>query len=275
MITFGFEKLNKFGYIGANLFSYTGTRLYAKSNNFHYAFPKWIGNYIFENIKPYNLSEYLKSIFLPTVQLDDIKSYSKIDKIKYLLGLSDKLVKTINIEELYKKPRDNINLYGYMQDDFSLNLISENKEKILAWFIFKKYIDEAYNKLTHKFQPWIGLHIRRTDFIKRNMSLPPEFFITTLEKIRNGRNLYIASDDKNITAELNYLKPLIVKNNLPDMPDYVFDFWMLKNAQTVIGCGSTFSWWAAYLGNKNDYYSPPLTHLWKNYSKIQIEKQNI
>ena len=258
MITF--RKLGRFGRLGNQLFQYAGTRIYAESNGFRYTFPAWPGNNFFENIPQSTFLDNIKTKFLPTAQLDDVVSYGKIDKIKYLAGLKKKLLETINISELYEKPRDNISLYGYLQDDFSLNLLNDNKKAIKEWFTFKNHINNSYQQLIKK--PFIGMHIRRGDLVKRNLTVPIDGYVKTLNKIRNGRDLFIATDDRTLLSELGYLDPLAFKNPLPEIPDYIFDFWMLKNAETVIGGGSTFSWWASFLGT-GDYYSPPLNHLWE------------
>ena len=120
----------------------------------------------------------------------------------------------------------------------------------------------------------LHLHLRRGDFVRLGFALPSEFYHELLQKLHQGRTIYVASDDPHILSELKALnlKTFQLQNPLPHVPAFLFDFWMIKNAQTVVGCGSTFSWWAAYLGNKNDYWSPPLTHLWKKHENPTISK---
>lgn len=261
MITF--RKLGNFGRFGNQLFQYAGTRLYAERNGFKHTFPQWIGNEIFENVSQHTMMENIGAKFLKTVQLNDLQAYGKTDAIKYLLGIQKNLPETHDIFELHKHPKDNINLYGYLQDEFSLDLLKKNKKLVNNWFKFKNNINASFNKLSKEYSPWVGMHIRRGDLIKRGLTVPTESYIEILNKVRNGRNLYIATDDPKLLTELKYLEPFIIKNSLPEIPAYVFDFWMLKNAQTIIGGGSTFSWWAAFLSS-GDYYSPPLSHLWNN-----------
>ena len=272
MVTF--RKLGRFGRFGNQLFQYAGTRLYAETQGFDFAMPHWIGCDILEGIKSHTLAQKLKTLALPTTQLEDVKSYGMVDKIKFLLGLTNDLPKTCSLRKLYQNPRDNINFYGYFQDEFSLKLLQENKLRVKSWFTFKKEIDEVYKKATTGLEPYVGLHIRWGDLIKRKANLPLESYLETLDKIRGQRNVYIATDSPELINKLSYLKPARVKNPLSAIPDYIFDFWMLKNAATIIGGGSTFSWWAAYLGS-GGYYSPPLSHLWQGASKTKISKQEI
>lgn len=269
-----FRKLGRFGRFGNQLFQYTGTRLYAESNGFDFSFPNWIGSKIFKGVKPHTLGQKLKALALPTIQLEDVQSYGMVDKIRFLLGFINALPETHSLRQLYQNPRDDISFYGYFQDGFSLELLQRHKEKIRGWLTFKKEIDDVYKKAKANLDPYVGLHIRWGDLVKRGASLPLESYIDALNKIRDQKKIYIATDSPELINKLAYLKPIQINNPLPNVPDYIFDFWMLKNAETIIGGGSTFSWWAAYLGN-SDYYSPPLTHLWPRGYLPKIGKINI
>lgn len=273
MITF--KKLGKFGRFGNQLFQYAGARLYAESHGFDFALPHWIGCDIFANISPCNFSQKLKSLALSTIQLEDVKSYGMVDKMKFLLGLTNALPRTFSLRELYQNPRNNINFYSYFQDEFSFKLLQEHKEKIKEWFTFKKEIDEQYKKAAAEFGPYTGMHIRWGDLVKRNSNLSLELYLDALGKLKEQRNVYVATDSPELINKLAHLKPLQVKNPLPAIPEYIFDFWMLKNAETIIGGGSTFSWWAAYLSNKNNYFSPPLTHIWPKDYEPEFKKTEI
>ncbi len=278
MITFKKFAFGRSGF-GNQLFQYAGARLYAELNNFGNYFPDWIGSKIFSDIK---LNNNIKKIdtfryyFLPTRQLSDLKSYNYWQSIKWFLcPRYFRLPPTISLENLYNNPEDHIDLYGYFQDKFSFALLKKYKHLVLEWFAFKKEIDESLYKLTEKFRPWIGLHIRRGDFVKLGLDLPMEQYKESLNKIYNNENIFIASNDESIKKDFSGFKIIDYKNPLSDISDYVFDFWMLKNAQTVIGGGSTFSWWAAYLGN-NNYYSLPLLRSEKMLLKEQkISKQEV
>lgn len=276
MVTF--RKLGKHGRSGLGnwLFQYAGTRLYAELNNFEHSFPHWMGCEIFNGVKSHsNKRDFIKTLLLPTHQLNDLKSYTRLQKLKWLLLPNQQLPPVVSLEKLYKYPKDRVNFLGYFQDELSFRLLTKHKQHILKWFTFKKEIDEALEVYTKKYSPWVGLHIRRGDYVKLGHSLSLDQYNEILSKVRKNRNVIVCSNDPQITAELQHLNVISLKNPLPNIPDYVFDFWLLKNAETVIGGGSTFSWWAAYLGNKNDYHSPPLAHLWKHLPKIDFAKQEI
>src|SRR3989344_8728285 len=148
MITF--RKLGLLGRFGNQLFQYAGARMYADINGFKSAFPGWVGNKIFENIISYNNREYLLSRFLPTRQLNDFLSYTRTDKIKYMLRLQKQLPQTIALNKLYAHPEDNINFLGYFQNELSLKILKERKNYVLGWFVFKKDIADDFKKGTQK-----------------------------------------------------------------------------------------------------------------------------
>jgi hypothetical protein len=272
MITF--RKLGRLGRFGNQLFQYAGTRLYAESNNFSAAFPQWAGTMLFKKMVSYSPTQKVKSAFLPTRQLDDIHSYNSLQKIKYIMGLSSFLPLTTSLDELYKNPEDNINIYSYLQDPLSLKLLTQHKAKVRTWFQFQSGIQEQLQSVTQQFTPWIGVHIRRGDFVKRGLVVESSLFFELLTKIARGRQLFIASDDPNIHTEFAQYSLVRLQNPIKDFPREFFDFWMLMHADTIVAPGSTFSWWAAYLGN-NDYYAPPLSHLWRPGYKPVLEKQQI
>lgn len=274
MITF--RKLGKFGRFGNQLFQYAGVKLYADLNGYKAVFPKWMGNKIFEGVTPsYRLIDRIRLLLLPTYQLDDVKSYNQMDMIKFILGLNGRLPETINIKSLYSNPEDNINLYSHFQDEFSMELLKKHRDLVCNWFSFKPEIEIEYKKRTNHLESWIGIHIRRGDFVKRNLAVQISEYLELLKKISNGKSIYIASDDKNIAKEFKEFKLIKMVNSLPNAPSFIFDFWMLKNAQIILGCGSTFSWWAAYLNKEGKYYSPPLTHLWPENYNPALEEINL
>lgn len=270
MITF--RKLGKLGRFGNQLFQYAGTRLYAEHNGFTWKMPRWIGEDIFQMTNDeWRMTNMVGSFFIPTIQLEDIKSTSWSERLLRPVGLW----RRSSIEELYRQPEDNINIYGYLQDQFSLQKIAENKERVRKWFTFKKEIDDAFRTATRKYQPWIGVHIRRGDLVKRGLAVPIERYLEILPGLVGQRNIFVASDDPAVMEEFASFCPFVIRHSDFDIPPWAVDFWLLVNAQTILGCGSTFSWWAAYLGNKNSYYSPPLTHVWPDGYKPRLDRVEI
>lgn len=273
MITF--RSLGQLGRFGNQLFQYAGTRLYAETHGFAHAFPTWIGAQVFNNIATYTLTEQLLASILPTIQLDDIQSYGVKQKIAFALGLSPSLPHTVSLSSLYAHPRDHKNLFGYLQDHKSLSLLAQHKEKVRTWFSFHDKISSAYTEATRNLSPWIGVHVRRGDLVKRGVTVPLHSFLEKLDSVRNGRPVFVASDDPNMHSEFAHCDPIRIRNPLPEVPREIFDFWMLTQSSAIIGCGSTFSWWAAYISGTQEYYAPLLTHLWPAGYIPVLEQQSI
>ncbi len=261
MITF--RKLGKHGRFGNQLFQYAGSRLYAELNGFDWAFPPWIGDHIFSLprslLKPHHF-------FLPTIQLEDMKSTSWPERLLHPLGLW----RRSSMSKLYAHPKDMINIYGHLQDETSINKLREHRDLIRSWFIWKPEIESTFRAATRGIS-WVGLHIRHGDYVGAGCAIPVQIYLDALSHIRGNHPVYLATDDPTVQYELDPNILLNVPNPLPDLyactPGDLFDFWMLQHATVVIGGGSTFSWWAAFLGTNRKYYAPPLTHLWIGHHK--------
>lgn len=259
MITFRKLGGRKIGRFGNQLFQYAGSRLYAELHGFNWVFPPWIGNRIFTI--PHKYLE-TRHFFLPTIQLEDMKSTNwRAERLLRPLGLWRRGA----MSKLYANPKDNINLYGYLQDETSLNKLRKHRDLIQSWFTWKPEIEAAFRAATHGMS-WVGLHVRRGDYAKPGLIIPMQTYLDTLVRIRGNLPVYLASDDPAARYELNPNTLLDVPNPLPDLyahvPGDIFDFWMLQRATIVIGGGSTFAWWASFLNTNREYYAPPLTHLW-------------
>lgn len=249
------------------MFQYAGTRLYAELNGFQWAFPDWIGNRIFTI--PHRPIEF-RHFFLPTVQLEDMKSTSWPERLLRPFGLWQRSA----MNQLYAQPRDTVNLYGYLQDETSLNKLRQHRDLMRSWFRFRPEINAAFRQATEQYRPWIAAHVRRGDLVKRNLTVPAERYIEILPAVIRNRNLFVASDSADANHAFAEYHPIKPANPLPELPSFVFDFWMLMNADTLLAGGSTFAWWAAFLGN-GAYYAPPLTHLWPKGYVPKLEHRNI
>jgi hypothetical protein len=264
MITY--RKLGQLGRWGNQLFQYSGVYLYATTNHFTYAMPSWTGADVFKSIPSWSAQEKKQALSLPTTTLNDYTTLSRTERLLSLLG---KKPIRLSIQDLYQRPQDNIDLFGYFQDPFSIDLLKSNRRDLINLFQFKEEIHEAFLAATHGHPSWTGVHIRRGDFVKRDLHMPIEPYVQYLRE-HHIKNIYVSSDDPTIMEQLKEFSPLVINNPLPQVPNFIFDFWMLMNAEMILGCGSTFSWWAALLSQSGRYISPPLTHLrnkegnWKN-----------
>ena len=260
-----FHRFGHLGRFGNQLFQYAGTRLYAERFGYQYALPDWIGCHIFDGIYPISSIEKLKTFFNKKIQLNDLQTYTKKDIIPWLLSKNQRLPHTYSMEYMYTHQRDRINFYGYMQDEYSFDVLRKNRNTIKQWFRLKKEIGDIYRFTTKDLKPWIGLHIRQGDFIKIGVDLPISAYREQLDVVIKNypdHKIFIATNAPEIKKEFAEYDLLEITNPSSVISSDIFDFWMLSQAAVVISGGSTFSWWAAFLGNNDHYYSAPLTHLW-------------
>ena len=259
MITF--RKLGKVGRFGNQLFQYAGTRLYAEKHGFDWAFPDWDGNRLFtgitndECLMPNKVSRF----FIPTVQLTDMTATSWDERLLRPFGLW----RRSSLERLYTEPEDNISLYGYLQEDFDIRKLRENRGRIREWFRFRHDIEQDFRKATDKYRPWLAVHLRFGDMVKRGVASNIDDALVRVERLQRERNLFVATDTAAVREQLKDRCPIGPENPRSDLPPYAFDFWILKEADVLIGSGSTFAWWAAFLSRKESYWSPPLNRTWQ------------
>lgn len=262
-----FRNLGRLGRFGNQLFQYAGTRLYAQSHGYSWGFPAWDGEQIFDH--PPRRSPLI-SFLSPTLQLDDMTSTGWSERLLKPLGLWQRG----SLDALYQRPRDRLSLYGYLQDDASIARLRKHTEEIRGWFHFRPEIDRIYRDITDKHRPWLALHIRRGDLIKRNAATNTDEALSYAQQLRGNRNLFIATDDKALREKLSGKSVITPANPLPNLPPFAFDFWMLKESEVLIGSGSTFAWWAAFLGGA-EYWSPPLNRNWGKGSIMPMQRQSV
>lgn len=146
--------------------------------------------------------------------------------------------------------------HGYFQTDWYIR----NAGSKPSIRVKKEYADrfrQQYGTLFDKHRT-IAVHIRRTDYLtygKRDISIPVDFFKTQLRSIAD-LDLYkviFLSDDMNF-----------VRKHFPARENFVFsgndeitDFQIIQHADIAIISNSSFSWWAAYLSEKDNRVIAP------------------
>jgi hypothetical protein len=265
MITF--RRLGRFGRFGNQLFQYAGARLYAQTHGYAWGFPAWDGEQFFDIPRR---RAPLRTLLTPTIQLADVAATSWSERLLSPVRLWQRGA----VADLYAHPRDNLNLYGYLQDDFSIEKLREHKTTVREWFRFRPEIDSALREATDAYRPWLSVHIRRGDMVKRNSATNTDDALSGARRLQGTRNLFIATDDSKLRAHLAYESVITPPNPLPELPLFIFDFWMLKESEILVGSGSTFAWWAAFLGGM-EYWSPPLNNTWRTESAQALEHLNL
>ncbi|CAF1376447.1 unnamed protein product [Rotaria sordida] len=119
---------------------------------------------------------------------------------------------------------------------------------------------------------WIGIHIRRTDFLPVNFSSADEYLFAAIDYyIRRYPNAHfvVASDDKSYCRNLFHNRSNIFLT--PQSFSMGDDMITLSLCEHSIITGGTFGWWTGYLANgqvihdkvypsgceRREYYYPP------------------
>lgn len=224
MITF--SKLGKKGNIGNQLFQIASTIGISVKNNSNFIFPKWIFSEYFENE-------------LPTFSEINIKEFLRYNERQF------------NFNEIILNNSENYDLEGWFQSEkyFEVDLVKNylkfKDDHILR--IKKKYFYQFQKKT-------ILISIRRGDFVNHRdyYQLPINYYIIALVKYfpdwESNFNIFVFSDD------INYSK-----FHFSDFKNITFNEGMSVIDQLIISTlcdnfiisNSTFSWWCAWLGEKD------------------------
>lgn len=110
----------------------------------------------------------------------------------------------------------------------------------------------------------VALHIRRTDYVRKdgNAALQFDFYEEALRRIEEQLGefkLFIFTDDKGFVKDNFHLCEYTLVDGVSDLDE----FELMRICNHHIIANSTFSWWAAYLGeNKGGIVYAPCTGIW-------------
>ena len=155
---------------------------------------------------------------------------------------------TVNPTHELKKITDCAFYNGYYQSE---KYFADYKQQILEHFKIKKKHKKLFNDHVIRIgipKNYVLVHIRRTDYLHWGFELPPTYFHKAIESILDEKNFYVfITDDYDfVEKEFEYLT-----NRYISKETEIIDFQFLTNAYTCIISNSTFSWWGAYLNDKN------------------------
>jgi hypothetical protein len=140
-----------------------------------------------------------------------------------------------------------------------------NKKVFLQFKQMKQEVKalKFINNLKKRFNSQIFfVHIRLTDqligcFKEASSELPLAWYFKCKKilkkKFKKIKFIYLSDD-------LSFLKENFKKDIYIESRDKYFNFFLMKNCDGGILSPSTFSWWAAFLSNKNIFYAPEYWH---------------
>lgn len=155
----------------------------------------------------------------------------------------------------------NINLCGYFQHAEAFRLYTF--DDLRTWFTFKPWVHEALDRTKGRM---IAAHLRRGDYATQYANIyctiDAEAYSAAALKAGYDPNLihWVREDQSTV---FNY-----------EGLEWLEDFMTLYHARILFRANSTFSWWAATLGNHEAVYSPVVTGLRGHQKDVQFVRGN-
>ncbi|CAF3199398.1 unnamed protein product [Rotaria socialis] len=151
-------------------------------------------------------------------------------------------------------------------DIYELNIEYKPKFSLESHQLFKKQLAQS------NWTTWIGIHIRRSDFVSIQFSSSDTYLFAAIEYYTlhyPNANFIVASDDKPYCKNLFRNRSNIFLT--PESFSVDDDLITLSLCEHSILTGGTFGWWAGYLANgqvlhdnvypsgceRREYYYPP------------------
>lgn len=164
--------------------------------------------------------------------------------------------KKFSYNEDFKNIKNDTHLDGYFQSEKYFYEVSEKikkcfsfnedlKEEIKNDNRYKEYVNDNNN---------IAIHVRRTDYLKYSHIYPQcgmEYYEKCISYVKNLNKILIFSDDTNWCKENFYGNNIDIIDLDPFKCMYI-----MSKCKNIAMSNSTFSWWAAWLGNCQNVMYP-------------------
>jgi len=243
----GFNHLGRLGRIGNQMFQYAALRGISYKQGVNYCLP-FHNNAVDDGLGNPNRTDLFDCFTMETVSPLNIQM---IDSNRPIIS-----EETFHFNErLFDDKFDWVSLYGFFQSEKYF----KNVEDIIRKdFTFKDEIREPCKNMMESIgeNKVIGLHIRRTDYLTN----PNHYFIgmpyyeEALGKFSDDYKVIVFSDDPQwcMKQELFSDDRFMVSEN---KNGYV-DQCLMSMCSDFIIANSSFSWWAAWLGNRGKVIAP-------------------
>ena len=244
----GFNHLGRLGRFGNQMFQYAALRGIAANNNVNFCFPYWKES-INDGLGNMNKTELFDCFKMESVSqlniqgIDPDRPFAPEESFKFN-------------EKLFNECPDWVSLYGFFQTEKYF----KNVEDIIRKdFIFN---DEILGPCDDMMQGVleggrvVGLHIRRQDYLTNpnHQFVGLDYYKRALSKFPTDIQVLVFSDDSKWCHEQSLFNDdrfMISEND----SGYVDMCLMTMCTDFIIG-NSSFSWWAAWLGNRGKVIAP-------------------
>lgn len=172
------------------------------------------------------------------------KTYEQVDG-----NIVEPLTRMSFYQKVNFKQIDNCNtgilLTGYFQ---IYNYYKDYVEEIKKWFTLENEDLYEFPKPND-----LIIHLRLGDYVHLGLDLPFEYVwgkAREIKKTKNLENIYVVTTDPHHNTSIRLEKEGCILYNKSEIQDFLF----LKNSKHLMISQSSYSWWAAFLGNSEVYF---------------------
>jgi len=150
---------------------------------------------------------------------------------------------------LYIPKNVDVELKGYFQtaryfDKYKSDILDIIKLTDEENELVENYIKKLREKFKNK--KLIGVHIRRTDFVKLNWCLPITYYRNAIQSFEKKKYEFIFFSDDTQWCLQNFTEINICDDKFND---YI-EMYILSKMDGYIMSNSTFNWWSVYIGKQ-------------------------
>ena len=236
----GFDRLGKNGRFGNQMFQYAALKGIAKNNNYNFCVPSGP-----KTEEDFYDEENQHKLFI-AFEMSDVKETDDFSA-PYVQESSFNFDK-----ELFENCKDNINLYGFFQTEKYFKHI---EDEIRKDFTFKKNWLEPC-KECFRDDEYIGLHIRRTDYVQKQSYHPLctlEYYERALKELPDIPVMIVSDDPEWCKSQKLFESDRFL---VSDTGSNIVDMCILSLCKYHVIANSSFSWWGAWLANSNKVIAP-------------------
>ncbi|MDO3627498.1 alpha-1,2-fucosyltransferase [Mucilaginibacter sp. BT774] len=188
--------------------------------------------------------------------------YTTLNRL-LLSGEKTTISNHLRSEDVLKVLKNNCEYEGYFQSE---SYFKEFEREIRALYQIRKQHLKAFKDMQkHRLssRKMVVIHIRRTDYVNLNCSLPLSYYEKAIEFINSSEVDYIFISDDPTYVEDTFKH---IPNKYISMQHEIIDLQFLINADICILSNSSFSWWGAWLNaNPNKVVYAPKN--WLSYGQ--------
>ena len=241
----GFNHLGRLGRFGNQMFQYAALRGIAANSNTNFCLPKW------DSEVNDGLGNMLRT------ELFDCFKMESVNNLNIQLIDSDRPTvpeSGFNFDSKIFNCDDWISLWGFFQSEKYF----KNVEDIIREdFTFRDEILDPCKEMMDSVEGQVvGLHIRRTDFLTNpnHNFVGLEYYKKALENFNDSTNVLVLSDDPKWCHEQSLFQD--DRFMISDSENGYIDMCLMSMCTDYIIANSSFSWWAAWLGNRGKVIAP-------------------